>query len=171
MQATTASIEQFFEANSRVLLGYAFNKTGDLHAAEDLVQETALQAIKRYESFNSSRGSLKTWIFIILDSLAIDWFRRENRHKTPRQEQLDEVSFTRNDVVLPIDVASETELDRLLAELSIEHREVVRLVVLEGWSSVEAAGLIGIPPATARSRLFYALGKLRAKMSEGGELL
>jgi len=59
-----------------------------------------------------------------------------------------------------------------LARMSEKKRAVFVLVELEGMTAEEAARLLGIPAATARTRLFHARAELREALGrtrEGGE--
>ena len=62
-------------------------------------------------------------------------------------------------------VADRELLDRAFAQLTTEHRAVVVLHHWEGLSLVEIADAIGIPVGTARSRLHYALRRLREALN------
>ena len=68
----------------------------------------------------------------------------------------------------------EGERKRLLGEaithLPEEHRVVLTLCDLQGLSYEEAAGVIGCPLGTVRSRLSRARAGLRQALSAGGEL-
>jgi RNA polymerase sigma-70 factor, ECF subfamily len=59
-------------------------------------------------------------------------------------------------------VTDRDELERAFASLSTEHRAVVVLHHYLGLPLEEIAGIVGVPAGTARSRLHYALHKLRA---------
>lgn len=52
---------------------------------------------------------------------------------------------------------------RALDKLSAEHREVLVLCYFEDRSVVEAADLLGVPPGTVKSRLYYARTKFQAR--------
>jgi RNA polymerase sigma-70 factor, ECF subfamily len=56
------------------------------------------------------------------------------------------------------------DLERALAMLPVEQREVLLLVALEEMSYAEVAGTLGIPIGTVMSRLSRAREKLRALM-------
>jgi RNA polymerase sigma-70 factor, ECF subfamily len=51
-------------------------------------------------------------------------------------------------------------LRQCLTKLSAEHREIVDLVYYHETSVEEAAGILGIPEATVKTRMFYARKKL-----------
>jgi RNA polymerase sigma-70 factor, ECF subfamily len=61
-------------------------------------------------------------------------------------------------------------LERALAALSEKKRVVFVLVEVEGLTAEEAARALGIPPATARTRLFHARRELQAALQEEGEV-
>jgi RNA polymerase sigma-70 factor (TIGR02943 family) len=63
---------------TRELLSWAARRTGDIPAAEDLVQETFLVAAERFAEFR--RESLpRTWLFAILNNKIAEYFRRKGR--------------------------------------------------------------------------------------------
>jgi RNA polymerase sigma-70 factor (ECF subfamily) len=61
-------------------------------------------------------------------------------------------------------------LERALAALSEKKRVVFLLVEVEGLTAEEAARALGIPAATARTRLFHARKELQEALQEEGEV-
>jgi len=59
-------------------------------------------------------------------------------------------------------------LRQCLSRLSTEHREVVDLVYYHEKSVEEVAGIVGIPEATVKTRMFYARRKLSELLKEQG---
>ena len=59
-------------------------------------------------------------------------------------------------------------LRQALSKLSAEHREVVDLVYYHEKSVEEVAGIVGIPEATVKTRMFYARKKLSELLKEQG---
>lgn len=72
------------------LFKYAVFRLRDDTAAEDVVQETFLAALKAYEKFEG-RGSERTWLVGILKHKVVDHFRRAVR-EAPLGEEADEAS-------------------------------------------------------------------------------
>jgi RNA polymerase sigma-70 factor (ECF subfamily) len=58
------------------------------------------------------------------------------------------------------------DLEKAMADLPVEQREVVALKVYEGMSFAEIASLVGVPANTAASRYRYAMEKLRKILGE-----
>jgi len=70
------------------LFKYAVFRLRDISAAEDVVQETLLAALKAYGGFEG-RGSERTWLVGITKHKIADHFRRQNREAPMGQEQDD----------------------------------------------------------------------------------
>lgn len=145
-----------YDAHSRVLFAFAVNALRDRGAAEDCVQETFLRAWRSRASFDPQRAAARTWLFAILRNVVIDLQRSGQR--MPR--------------LVPEDAAAEPaapladQLERLaviegLAKLSEEHRAAVVAIHLDGASYTEVSARSGVPVATLRTRVYYALRALR----------
>ena len=144
---------------------YARALTGDTARADDLVQDTLERALKKWLLWR--RGSdLRAWLFAVMHNLFV------NQLRAPRV-----VEF-RADEAMPEPVVRATQtdglalrdLERALAELSVDQREVLLLVALEELSYVEAARVLGVPLGTVMSRLSRArmrLGKLLEGQAAG----
>ena len=59
-------------------------------------------------------------------------------------------------------------LRQCLSALSTEHREIIDLVYYHEKSVEEVAGIVGIPEATVKTRMFYARKKLSELLKERG---
>lgn len=72
------------------LYGYALARVQNPSAAEDLVQETLLAALKAFENFKG-RSALKTWLTGILKHKIIDHLRRKYREEPLQDKDADQV--------------------------------------------------------------------------------
>ena len=59
-------------------------------------------------------------------------------------------------------------LRQCLLKLTAEHREIVNLVYYQHKSVEDVAGIVGIPEATVKTRMFYARKKLSELLTEQG---
>ncbi|PPQ30705.1 RNA polymerase subunit sigma [Rhodoblastus sphagnicola] len=127
--------------------------------AEDALSETFVDVWRQAGAFEG-RSSVSTWI------LSIARFKALSIARTRREAALDE-----DYAAGLVDEADDPEMEMAksdkaavlracLQKLSPEHREIVDLVYYHEQSVEEAAAIIGIPPATVKTRLFYARQKL-----------
>jgi RNA polymerase sigma-70 factor (ECF subfamily) len=133
----------------------------DESRAEDALAETFLDVWRQAGAFEG-RSSVSTWI------LSIARFKALSIARTRQEAALDEdyaegLADEADDPEMEMAKSDKAALLRAcLEKLSPEHREIVDLVYYHEKSVEEAASIIGIPPATVKTRLFYA----RAKLSE-----
>jgi RNA polymerase sigma-70 factor (ECF subfamily) len=142
------------------LYGFAFRMLGDRDLAEDVAQQALILAYRHAARFRPD-GRVATWLLAIATNLARTEASRRSRRATIPWEAHPEPEA-------PGDV-EQTALRRLegervfqaLAALSPEHRLVVTLFYYEGLSHAEIAHVCGCAVGTAKSRLHYALARLR----------
>ena len=130
-------------------------------AADDLVQdciERALRQASKLEDLLRIGG----WLRTILHNLYVDDLRRQRRQGV--QVGLEVVDMLRQSPGR--DHASVLDFDRAMARLSVEHRQVLLLIGLEGLNYREVAEELNMPIGTVMSRLARAREKLRHAMEE-----
>ena len=128
----------------------------DSEAADDLVQDTMVRALRGEHLFHG--GDLRTWLFTIL--LNLDRNRRRGLARRPVLAAIEDV----DPPGAPGADGSRPDIERGLALLPQEQREVLLLVTLEGLSYREAAEVQGVPIGTVMSRLSRARAALRAHL-------
>jgi RNA polymerase sigma-70 factor (ECF subfamily) len=127
----------------RSLLRVARRLTSDPATAEDLVQETMFLAWRGFHQFQAGTN-IRAWLFRIL----LNAFNAEGRKSTPMTVPLESHEF-REDPHLQ----AAAEIAQALDELALEQRAVLLLVVVEGFTCREAAGILSVPIGTVMSRL------------------
>jgi RNA polymerase sigma-70 factor, ECF subfamily len=142
---------------------YARALLGDDAEADDLIQDTLERALARLQQWREGDNPRK-WLFSILHNLHVDGLRRKSRR--PPHVGLESVGVDQS--APPADGASGRDLDQALRLLSVEQREVVLLVGLEGLSYAETAEVLEIPVGTVMSRLARGRDRLRTLMDYGG---
>jgi RNA polymerase sigma-70 factor (ECF subfamily) len=141
------------------LLRAALRITRDRAAAEDIVQETLMRAWKAFDQFEHGTNC-KAWLFRIL--LNVSSRHRRKVHSIPAMVPLDECETER---VIPLHATppqfAAVEIISALDMLSNEHRIVLVLAVVEGFTCKEISGMCNLPVGTVMSRLSRARTELR----------
>jgi RNA polymerase sigma-70 factor, ECF subfamily len=137
---------------------YARALTHNRDRADDLVQDTLARALVK-EDFWQPGTNLGAWLFTIMHNQHVNIVRRDARESAGIDIEL--VSATLGATTDPSASRQMLELERALAQLPLEQRQVILLVGLEGMSYHETAGILSIPVGTVRSRLSRGRDGLR----------
>ena len=161
-----AVLRRLWDEHAGPLLGFALRLNGgDRGAAEDVVQETLLQAWRHPEALDPARGPLRPWLYTVARRLVID----QHRARRARPTEVGDGELPE----LPADDGVDAAMDRwlvtdALASLTPVHREALLHTYYAGRTVTEAAALLGVPPGTVKSRVFYALKALKLALEERG---
>jgi RNA polymerase sigma-70 factor (ECF subfamily) len=148
-------IEHLYHAHGPALLRYLQRNFGRCAAAEDLLQETFVQALRRQDRL-SVADSPRAWLFGIARHVGLTALRR-NRPT----ESLE--------VMSPKLAEPNPELATMREAISLlppAMREPLELRLRENLSYEEIAAMLEIPIGTVRSRLHTAMQKLRDAMEK-----
>ena len=135
--------------------------------AEDLISDVFLDIWRQAGKFEG-RAAASTWMLSIARFKALSALRKRTEEELDEEtaaaieDRADdpEVSLAKKDKA--------NVLRQCLSRLSAEHREVVDLVYYHEKSVEEVAGIVGIPEATVKTRMFYARKKLSELLKEQG---
>ncbi len=135
--------------------------------AEDLISEVFLDVWRQAGKFEG-RSQVSTWMLSIARFKALSVLRRR-----PEEELDDETAERIEDQSDDPETALAKKdkgalLRQCLTALSAEHREIIDLVYYHEKSVEEVAGIVGIPEATVKTRMFYARKKLSELLKEQG---
>jgi RNA polymerase sigma-70 factor, ECF subfamily len=164
----TGSFEELAMPHFAKLYNFACWLTQDRAAAEDLVQESFVKALKNFSSFQQGTN-FRAWIYRIL----------RNTFLTTQAGLKATVSFDSDDAAPSEPATTETPESVLLArvgqqaiqnaieELSVNYREIILLCDLEEMSYQEISKALSIPMGTVMSRLSRARKTMRALLAAG----
>lgn len=137
-------------------------KTPEL--AEEVVQDAFLKIWSKIEIYDDTKGKLFTWMINLTRNLAIDQIRTKmykNENKTDQLEA-NEVSIEKNHFTMQ--TIDQIGVHELLRHLKPEHREVVDLLYLKGYTQVEVAKKLDIPLGTVKTRIRSAMNYMRRSL-------
>ncbi len=158
------------------LYGFAMTLTRNSTEAQDLVQETYLQAAlaehRPSTGDHLSGNNLKAWLFTIMRNLWLNQLRHQ--HHGPQLIGLDSVEsleqrlsdVTNEPQVVHLRIAECEAVRAAIERLPPLYREVVVLRDIEGFSYKEIAEILACPAGTVMSRLGRARERLKQWLSE-----
>jgi RNA polymerase sigma-70 factor (ECF subfamily) len=138
---------------------FAVRLTGDVHAAEEVLQDAMLRATKSRESFRGD-AKFQTWIFRITLNAWHDHLRARGRHRDVDTPGAD-VAYEPD----PTDQLAAQELGQLVAHavssLPPRQREVLVMTAYEHISIGDVAETLGTTESNVRTNLSLARSRLR----------
>ena len=161
----TALMQQLHDEHAAALWGFCLHLTSDPVRAEDVAQETLLRAWQHPDSLDPSRGPLRPWLFTVAHRVVID----QHRARLARPPETSDRALEHLPVEDSIDEALEPWLVAdALGALTPQHRDALVQTYYAGRTVNEAATVLGVPPGTVKSRVFYALRALKLALEERG---
>lgn len=139
----------------RQLLRSAVLLTGDLHRAQDLVQEAMVKVALRWPRLRGGQPTAYARTIVVRDN--ISWWRRLRREVTvDPTPALDRASMA----AVATDAEAALVVRRALARLTPSQRAVVVLRYFDDLTERETAHVLGIAIGTVKSQASVALARL-----------
>jgi RNA polymerase sigma-70 factor (ECF subfamily) len=160
--ADTQGFEEFYTATVGRLLGQLFPVTGDLHEAEEVVQEAFARASTRWTRLRTYDVP-EAWVRRVAMNLAADRHRRRHRQVAALHRTGPPPS------VPPVSVEA-LALVHALATLPIHHRQAIVLHYLVDLPVEEVAATLGTSGGTVKSWLARGRRELAARLGEPEEV-
>jgi RNA polymerase sigma-70 factor, ECF subfamily len=136
-------------------------------AAEDLISEVFLDVWRQANRFEG-RSAVSTWLLSIARFKALSSLRRRSEEGLD-EEHAEAIEDESDDPEVTAQKRDKANIMRqCLTALSPEHREVIDLVYYHEKSVEEVAGIIGIPEATVKTRMFYARKRMAELLKAAG---
>lgn len=158
----TAAFERLYRAHAGCVYGLCLRMTGDVQAAEDLTQETFVNAWRSLNAFEG-RSGLGTWLHRIAVNAVLGRARspQGRGEQSLTDEEGEDREFASPE---PTDPATPLDLERLIATLPEGARNVLVLYGVYGYSHEETADLLGVAVGTCKAQLHRARRLLRERM-------
>jgi RNA polymerase sigma-70 factor (ECF subfamily) len=165
-------IARLYRSHARELVAYFARRTFDAHAATELMAETFAEVVADRRSFRG--GEPAAWLYGIAKHQLSAWYRsaKVEQRKLAKlglaPPGLTDEEYERIEELSGLESLREDVAARL-AELPEEHREALRLRVVEEREYAEVADALGIAEPAARARVSRALRGLAAALEARGD--
>ena len=161
-----AALMALYDRHRRQAFGLAFRILGDAATAEEVVQDAFLALWRNANSFDTSRGGVRTWLLTIVHNRSIDRIRAaRSRPTTTDLEVADYAGATTDpwdEVVGQLDGAQVREA---VTELPSDQRAAIEMAYFQGFTHHQIAERTGIPLGTIKGRLRLGLRKLATSLA------
>lgn len=151
-----------FERHHRPLYGFLLRMTGRPAAAEDLVQEAFLKALRHAATFDA-RSPFRPWLYRIARNLLADHHGRVGREPLAPLEAVEPHDEGADPHAHAEARQDHARLEAALARLSFEQRELLLLSRDPELSYTDLAALYGCSAGALKVRVHRALQALRAQ--------
>ena len=161
-----------YDRHRHRVYAFLFRLTGRADLADDLFQETWLRFSRQAASLCDG-SDLGSWLFTVARHLFVSQLRHERARRGdwtagrhPAAAEVDDLPANPADTVASASSAEHglalSELERSLLALTVEDRELLLLVSVEGLSQNEAAAVLGVAAPALRQRVTRARARLAA---------
>jgi RNA polymerase sigma-70 factor (ECF subfamily) len=177
------AFEVLVQRHRKPVYNFILRFVRDNAQAEDLMQETFLRLIKSADNYEK-QAKFTTWLYTIARNLCVDASRRGKHRKAASLDA--PVSPGKEDdgmalIDLVADQGAGTDRKAISRELAVrirravealpeEQREIFLLREVSDLQFNEIAQIVGVPENTVKSRMRYALEKLREALEEYRDL-
>jgi len=170
-QGNILALKALYEKYKGPVYRTALAITRDREAAEDILQDCFLKVYTYIDKLDGSLP-LSPWLHRVTVNLSYNWANKRRRWLQPLEEVIDHLIESPR--TLPESTLERGELryaiQAAIASLSFEHRVVIVLFYLNGFSLNEIAYVLDCPVGTVKSRLHYARRNLRRKLERDRSL-
>ena len=163
-EGSNRAFELVYDRHGGAAFSLAYRMVPNRVSAEDITQEAFLSIWRSRERYESTRGSVRTWVLGIVHNLAIDALRRNLRHDRRRAsaegiEEREEAP-ERTDVEVARLQEARSVRDAM-KQLPDEQSRVLELAYFGGFSHSQIADMLEMPIGTVKGRMRLGLEKLR----------
>jgi RNA polymerase sigma-70 factor, ECF subfamily len=151
-----------YDNYSQALFGVINSIVNDVVEAEDVLQKTFVKIWNNFDSYDSEKGRLYTWMLNIARNLAIDSTRsKHEKIKSKIQSTSENVYKFENNLRVEDNNYDTIGLNIILNGLKEDHRSIIDLAYFEGYTQEEISKKLNLPLGTVKTKVRQAILKLR----------
>ena len=166
LEGDAGAFGEIFDLHKDRVFRHAFRILLDRHDAEDVTGTVFLELWRRRKSVRIVDGSLLPWLLVTTAHAASNTRRSTSRYRRlldriPRTEHTPDAEDEALARLAPLGA----ELLEAMQQLGPIDRSLATLVIVEGYPVKDAAELLDLSPAAAKTRLSRAKSRLRTTLT------
>lgn len=161
------AFETLYVRHKGAVYRYLMRMCNNAAICDELFQDVWLKLIKSRSSY-SIQARFTTWLYTLAHNHFIDYYRKHKKTNTTSEHEIDEITARAEQE--PEQVAARNQsvnkLIQLIELLPEEQKQAFLLKEEAGMSVLEIADVMNVNQETAKSRLRYAMKKLREGLQD-----
>ncbi len=158
--------EQVYLENYSYIYNYVYMRLLHRENAEDIVSTVFTKAMTHFDSYDSSRSNVRTWLCNIAKNAVTDFYRLKSNQPHVDIDDITEPGVDDEYDLLQDDI--NRQLYRILSYLSDSEREFLAMRYQSGLTNEEIGNMIGIQPKAVSERYRRLLKKCREIVEKYG---
>ena len=154
------AFEVLIHEHQRMIHSLCYRMTGSLADAQDLAQETFIQAYSHWADFRGD-AKVSSWLYRIAVNQCLNWNKQTSRRDRLHHEWSEEPREAP-----AVGSAWGQHVREAVLKLNPKQRAAVVLTIYDGLSHAEAAKVLGCSETTVSWRLFAARRKLKGLLKD-----
>lgn len=167
-----SALAEFYQRYSGKVMALLVRMLRSRAEAEERLQDVFVELWRRAPQYDRRRASVSTWVITVARSRALDTLRARARRKADAQIPTEDAQLAAPETDRPDLKAEEAlrrqRLQRALATLSDEQRQVLEASYFRGLSHGDIARELELPLGTVKSRILGGMKALRKVLKSGG---
>ncbi len=148
-----------YDNYSPALFGIICRMVKNTATAQELLQDVFVKVWKNMDNYDTSKGTLFTWLLNITRNACIDYLR-SSRYKI--EHRLNAEISDSNVVLTGLDYnPDKSELRNMALKLNHKYRQIIDLVYFWGYTQEEVSKMLRIPLGTVKTRSRSGIKELR----------
>lgn len=141
---------------------YIYRRVSEKDSVYDLTSQTFFDALSHIKKYEWRGYSFSSWLYKIAHNNVLKWYRDHN--KLQLTDLVEGETIPDQSINHAKDLErkeSRQEVQRVLAQLDPEEREIIQLKFFEEVSNIEIAEILGLSPNHIGVKIFRALKRVK----------
>lgn len=153
---------QLYDKYFDQIFRYVSRRVNDYDTVQDLVSQTFYDAFAHLKDFEWRGFPFSSWLYKIAHNNVLKWYREQSKgHKVGLEEIAEIADKTVDHQEAMVHQDLKEHMEKVMSQLEVEEREIVRLKYFEEVSNIEIAEIMGLSPNHIGVKIYRILRKLK----------
>ena len=156
------AISLIFSHYGKALFSVIYKVVQRKEESEEVLQDVLVKIWEKSDQYSADKGRLYTWMLNISRNAAIDMVRSKKYKQTMKSDPSENFVYTNaSGAGINEDAIGVREI---VSQLEEDEKQVIELSYFMGYSQSQIAEKINMPLGSVKTKMRYAMNKLRSKL-------